>query len=93
MGSAKSAELVDPDLPPWRLVDRLFLAEGVAIYRPLELVHRCRCSPARMQGALRSIPRAEIEDLRDPDGAIRMTCEFCNTTHAFSDLDAVYAAG
>lgn len=92
MGSAKSAELVDPDLPPWKLVDRLFLAEGVAIYRPLALVHRCRCSPERMRGALRAIPRAEIEDLRDPDGAIRMTCEFCNTTHAFSDLDAVYAA-
>lgn len=92
MGSAKSAELVDPDLPPWKLVDRLFLAEGVAIYRPLALVHRCRCSPERMRGALRTIPRAEIEDLREADGAIRMTCEFCNTTHAFSDLDAVYAA-
>lgn len=92
MGSAKSAELVDPDLPPWKLVDRLFLAEGVAIYRPLELKHVCRCSPARMRGALRSIPRAEIEELRDPDGAVRMTCEFCNTTHAFADLDAVYAA-
>lgn len=92
MGSAKSAELVDPDLPPWKLVDRLFLAEGVAIYRPLELAHVCRCSPERMRGALRSIPRAEIEDLRDPDGAVRMTCEFCNTTHAFADLDAVYAA-
>jgi molecular chaperone Hsp33 len=92
MGSAKSAELVDPDLPPWQLVDRLFLAEGVAIYRPLALVHRCRCSPERMRGALRAIPRAEIETLRDPDGAIRMTCEFCNTTHAFADLDAVYAA-
>jgi molecular chaperone Hsp33 len=92
MGSAKSAELVDPDLPPWKLVDRLFLAEGVAIYRPIELKHVCRCSPERMRGALRSIPRAEIEDLRDPDGAVRMTCEFCNTTHAFADLDAVYAA-
>jgi molecular chaperone Hsp33 len=45
-----------------------------------------------MRGALRSIPRAEIEELRDPDGAVRMTCEFCNTTHAFADLDAVYAA-
>lgn len=92
MGSAKAAELVDPDLPPWKLVDRLFLAEGVAIYRPLALAHVCRCSPERMRGALRSIPRAEIEELRDPDGAIRMTCEFCNTTHAFADLDAVYAA-
>ncbi|MFM8799755.1 MAG: Hsp33 family molecular chaperone HslO [Tagaea sp.] len=92
MGSATGAELVDPALPPWKLVDRLFLAEGVAIYRPLALVHKCRCSPGRMRGALRAIPRTEIETLRDPDGAVRLTCEFCNTTHAFADLDAVYAA-
>jgi molecular chaperone Hsp33 len=64
----------------------------VAIYRPLALVHKCRCSPGRMRGALRAIPRTEIETLRDPDGAVRLTCEFCNTTHAFADLDAVYAA-
>ncbi len=90
MGSAKSRELVDPELPPWKLVDRLFLAEGVEIYRPIELVHRCRCDPARMRGVLRTIPREELETMREADGAIRITCEFCNTAHAFSDLDAIY---
>jgi len=91
MGSSTQAELVDPELPPWKLIDRLYLAEGVAIYRPLVLTHQCRCSPERMRGALRAIARSEVETLRDPDGAVRLTCEFCNTTHAFSDLDAVYA--
>ncbi|MBI1244984.1 MAG: molecular chaperone Hsp33 [Alphaproteobacteria bacterium] len=90
MGSAKANELVDPDLPPWKLVDRLFLAEGVEIYRPLPLVHRCRCSPERMRSVLRSLPRAEIETMREDDGAVRLTCEFCNTSHAFFDLDEVY---
>jgi molecular chaperone Hsp33 len=91
MGSAKPQELVDPDLPAWKLVDRLFLAEGVEIYRPLELAHRCRCAPARMRNVLRTIPRAELETMREPDGAVRITCEFCNTTQAFADLDALYA--
>ncbi|MBI3507923.1 MAG: Hsp33 family molecular chaperone HslO [Proteobacteria bacterium] len=90
MGSAKSRELVDPDLPPWKLVDRLFLAEGVEIYRPIELVHRCRCDPSRMRSVLRTIARAELETMREADGAIRITCEFCNTAHAFADLDAIY---
>ena len=90
MGSAKAQELVDAALPPWKLVDRLFLAEGVEIYRPLPLAHRCRCSPERMRSVLRSLPRAEIETMREDDGAVRMTCEFCNTSHAFFDLDEVY---
>ncbi len=90
MGSAKSRELVDPDLPPWKLVDRLFLAEGVEIYRPTELAHRCRCDSGRMRAVLRSIPRAEMETMREADGAIRITCEFCNTVQEFRDLDEVY---
>ncbi len=90
MGSAKARELVDPALPPWKLVDRLFLAEGVEIYRPIALTHRCRCAPERMREVLRTIPRAELETMREIDGAVRITCEFCNTAHAFADLDSIY---
>ena len=91
MGSAKAQELADAALPPWKLVDRLFLAEGVEIYRPMALAHRCRCDPARMRQVLRTIPRAELETMREPDGAVHITCEFCNTTQLYSDLDALYA--
>ena len=84
MGSATSQELVDPDLPPWKLVDRLFLAEGVKIYRPHELRHACRCSRERVATVLRAFPREEIEDLK-VDGALVVTCEFCNTSHVFDD--------
>ena len=91
MGSAKPQELVDPALAPWRLIDRLFLAEGVEIYRPLALVHRCRCAPARMRQVLRTIPRAELETMREPDGKVHIACEFCNTEQTFADLDALYA--
>jgi molecular chaperone Hsp33 len=86
MGSATSKELVDPDLPPWKLVDRLFLAEGVKIYHPHELRHACRCSRERVATVLRAFPREEIEDLK-VDGALVVTCEFCNTSHVFDDAE------
>jgi molecular chaperone Hsp33 len=91
MGSATSAELVDPDLPPWGLVDRLFLAEGVKIYRPHDLRHTCRCSRERVATVLRAFPRDEIEDLK-VDGALVVTCEFCNAQHVFdeSQVAALY---
>lgn len=93
MGSAKAQELTDASLAPWKLIDRLFLAEGVEIYRPLALAHRCRCAPERMRQVLRTIPRDELETMRKPDGAVHITCEFCNTTQLFTDLDALYAPG
>jgi molecular chaperone Hsp33 len=86
MGSATSAELVDPNLPPWKLVDRLFLAEGVKIYRPHDLRHACRCSRERVVTVLRAFPRDEIEGLK-VDGALVVTCEFCNTRHVFDEAE------
>lgn len=86
MGSATSAELVDPRLLPWRLIDRLFLAEGVRIYRPHALRAKCRCSRERMGRALAMIPRAEVDDMKI-DGRVIVTCEFCNTSHAFDERD------
>lgn len=84
--SATSAELVDPDLPAWKLVDRLYLAEGVHIYRPHEMAHRCRCSRERVADVLRSLPAPEIDELKI-DGKIDVRCEFCNRNHIFDAAD------
>ncbi len=94
MGSATAAELIDPELPAWRLADRLFLAEGIRIYRPHALRHRCRCSEGRVERMLRSLPREEIETFMI-DGVVVITCEFCNARQEFNAgaLDRVYAAG
>jgi molecular chaperone Hsp33 len=85
MGSATAAELVDPGLVPWKLVDRLFLAEGVRIYRPHDLRHACRCSRERVARVLRALPRSEVDELTI-DGRVFVTCEFCNARHEF-DVD------
>jgi molecular chaperone Hsp33 len=84
MSSARDAELVDRELPGWKLVDRLFLAEGVRIYRPTRLRHGCRCSRTRVVGVLATLPRAELADMKI-DGVVRVTCEFCNADYDFDD--------
>lgn len=90
MSSARDDELVDARLPAWKLVDRLFLAEGVAIFRPHALRAECRCSRARVTGVLATLPRAELADMK-LDGVVRVTCEFCNASYVFDDaqLDAL----
>ncbi len=83
-GSATSTELVDPGLPAWKLVDRLFLAEGVKIYRPTEVAPRCRCSRERVERVLRTLPVDDLEHLTI-DGKVEVRCEFCNAVHLFDE--------
>lgn len=84
--SATSAELVDPKLPAWRLVDRLFLVEGVKIYRPTTVAPRCRCSRERVSNVLASLPPDDLEHLK-VEGKIEVRCEFCNRLHVFEEAD------
>lgn len=84
--SATSAELVDPKLLAWQLVDRLYLAEGVRIFRPHEMVHRCRCSRERMENVLRMLPPDDLEALKIDD-RVEVRCEFCNRMQVFGPAE------
>ena len=83
MSSATAAELVAPDLPPRRLLWRLFHDDGVRVYQPLPVEARCRCSRERVAGILRAFPVDDIEDMRK-DPVTTVTCEFCNTRYEFA---------
>jgi molecular chaperone Hsp33 len=75
-------ELLDPLLPPDRLLYRLFHEERVRAYRALSLETYCSCSRPRAEDLLR---RFSPEDLRDMivDGEVWVTCEFCNRRYRF----------
>ncbi len=91
--SCTGAELLDPTLPVNGLLYRLFHEEGVRVFRRRPLAARCRCGRDRLEQTLRSLPRAEIEDLRI-DGAVIVTCEYCNRRYRFDDaaLARVYTS-
>ena len=93
MSSATASELVAPDLPPRRLLWRLFHDDGVRVYQPHPVEARCRCSRERIAGILRSFPADDIDDMRK-DPVTTVTCEFCNTRYEFAagDLEQPPAA-
>ncbi len=78
-------EMLDPTLAPERLLYRLFHEEGVRAGQARALDVFCRCSQSRIQGLFRSFKPQEIAELRDDDGNIAVTCEFCNTTYDYRD--------
>jgi molecular chaperone Hsp33 len=93
MGSSTSAELLDPELHPHRLLYRLFHEDGVRVFNTIALEMRCRCSLERVTSVLKSFPRREIEAMKIDDRVV-VKCEFCNTDYVFDDaaLETLYAA-
>jgi molecular chaperone Hsp33 len=85
LGTATAAELLDPDLPADSLLYRLFHEEGVRVFEPQELHFGCRCNRERVETMLRRFSDAEIEDMRQKDGGLVVTCQFCNATFPFDE--------
>lgn len=76
-------ELLDPTLMPERLLYRLFADEGVRAFPAVTLEEHCRCSRDRVSNLLGSFGAEELQDMREDDGAITVTCEFCNAKYRF----------
>lgn len=85
--TVESHELIDPMLSPERLLLRLFHEEGVRVGDETSVAALCRCSRSRIQGFLGGFGRTELADMREPDGAITVTCEFCSSKYRFEDTD------
>jgi molecular chaperone Hsp33 len=76
-------ELLDPTLAPERLLYRLFHEEGVRVVPAAGLTEACRCSRERIEVYLRRFDAGELAELREPDGGITVTCEFCSRKYRF----------
>ena len=83
MSTTTSVELVAPDLPPRRLLWRLFHEEGVRVYDTHPVEARCRCSRERVAGILRAFPMEEVDEMKK-EAVTTVTCEFCNTRYDFA---------
>ena len=74
-------ELVDPTIPPETLLYRLFHEEGVRLFTARPLKAFCRCTQESVVGMLRSFPAEDRAEMVEPDGSIRVTCEYCSRVY------------
>lgn len=83
LGTASDAELLDPLLRPDDLLFRLFHEDGVRVFTPLALAPGCSCDEQRVWNMLASFPLDDLESMRQEDGGITVTCQFCSRVYAF----------
>jgi len=78
-------ELLADDIET-RLV-RMFGADEVRVFTGHAVVHECRCSRERVGTMLRSLGAEEIRSVIEEQGAVTVTCEFCQRPYKFDAID------
>ena len=82
-------ELLDPTITPETLLFRLFHEDGVRLEDARALVAQCRCSRDRIAGVLTSFNPEERAEMVEPDGKIRVTCEYCATIYELTPEEII----
>ena len=81
--TVEDLELIDPAISSERLLYRLFHERGVRVFRSAELRAQCSCSREGVGAMLRSFSADDRAHMVE-NGAISVTCEFCNATYRFA---------
>ncbi|WP_027173065.1 Hsp33 family molecular chaperone [Methylobacterium sp. 10] len=88
VNTVEDHELVDPEVSSERLLYRLFHERGVRVFETQAIHERCRCSPERVMGMIRSFSPQERRDMIAEDGRIGITCEFCSRRYDIDPAEA-----
>jgi molecular chaperone Hsp33 len=84
--TVEDVELIDPEVSAERLVYRLFHERGVRVFRSAPVVAQCSCSRGGVADMLRSFSQDDRDHMIE-NGAITVTCEFCNSTYVFEPAE------
>lgn len=78
-------------LPAKDLLFRLYHQEEVELFSPQPVAFVCGCSKERSANALKSLDKAELHDIIEKDGELKLNCQYCNASYQFShdDIDAL----
>lgn len=75
-------------LPCEDLLRRLFHEDQIRLYDPEPLAFRCGCSRTRIEDMLRTLGETETMSIVAEQGAVEVTCEFCNRRYRLDAVDA-----
>jgi molecular chaperone Hsp33 len=85
MSSLSPASLLEDDVEQ-RLVE-MFGVDEVRMFAGHDLRFECRCSRERVANVLRSLGVDEVRSVIAEQGAVTVTCEFCQRPYKFDSID------
>ena len=76
--------MLDAGMTPEDILQELLGEFGVEITEKTETRFACNCSKERMEKALISIGKKELEELIEDQGEAELTCQFCDNKYHFN---------
>ncbi|MBS0364975.1 MAG: Hsp33 family molecular chaperone HslO [Proteobacteria bacterium] len=76
-----------------QVVTQVFPGRDLRLFRGTAVNFECRCSQGRVAGLLRALGSDEVRDVLREQGAVTVTCEFCQRPYRFDagDVEALFA--
>ncbi len=92
------ATLQPEELLAWNaeeLLRKLFGNRDLRLFDGESVHFACRCSRERVASMLQSVGKAEVDSIVAEQGAVTVTCEFCQKPYRFDAVDAaqLFVAG
>lgn len=81
------SSLIDQGLSPEEILDQYFGQLKPEIVGKEEVQYKCNCSKERIETALISIGKHDLEEMKNEDKGAQVICDFCKTEYNFSEQD------
>jgi molecular chaperone Hsp33 len=72
---------------PERLLPQVFAQHDLRLFESHPVRFQCRCGTQRVAAMLRSLGEPDVRDLLSEQGAVTVTCEFCQRPYRFDAVD------
>ena len=80
-------KMLEAGLTPEDILGQVCGSLGVVFMETTEVSYKCYCSRERVESALISLGRKELEEIRDEGNSFPVECQFCDTVYAFTPED------
>ncbi|WP_332697280.1 Hsp33 family molecular chaperone HslO [Halalkalibacter lacteus] len=78
------SKLVEAGMPPEEMLQALLGDDNVKFLDKQPITFSCRCSKERVENAIISLGKKEIQAMIDEDGGAETVCHFCNETYTLT---------
>ena len=79
--------MLEAGLTPEDILGQVCGSLGVVFMETAEVGYKCYCSRHRVESALISLGRKELEEIRDEGKTFPVECQFCDTVYEFTPTD------
>ncbi|TWT16305.1 Hsp33 family molecular chaperone HslO [Streptococcus sp. sy010] len=81
------SNLLAAEEPLTALLDAIYGEDEYKRLTESELAFVCDCSKERFEQALITLPKADLQEMKDEDHGAEINCQFCGTNYYFTETD------